>query len=219
MKIETAQIPANEAKPSFPVLGKAELVKGKAYLIRNQAIVGETYTLICPICCNHIHTTPSKKGPHIETCPHCDAKLGYNAKVVTNQTTDSGKNKNTEATPTERVNLMSVKNIQKKQGRLVWGLFGRHSASLQVGENIIGRKDGMDPSDISFADDYMSRRSISIVVEKDANRSGYTFNLKVLRAANPVVVNSHQLQVGDCIFLNYGDTIKLGDTVLTFKEK
>jgi len=219
MKKETAQIPANETIPSFPVLGKAELVKGKAYIIRNQAKVGETYTLICPICSDHIHTTPSKKGVTIETCSHCKATLGYNAKVVANQTVEADTDKDTDATPTEKVHLVSVKNIQKKQGRLVWGLFGRHSASLQVGENIIGRKDELEPSDISFVDDYMSRRSISIAVEKDANRSGYTFNLKVLRAANPVVVNSNQLQVGDSIFLNYGDTIKLGDTVLTFKQK
>jgi FHA domain. len=127
--------------------------------------------------------------------------------------------KNTNSDEVKTAEPIHPKNLLKYQGKLEWGrIFYKKSACLKVGSNIIGRKDYDMPSDISFDDDYMSRRSVSIDVEKDTNRAGYKFKLTVINAANPVFVGSTQLYVGNSIYLNYGDTIKMGNTVMTFKE-
>ena len=197
---------------TLPVLGKPELVRGKAYIIHEKAAVGKEYFIICPVCNSQTHIKPEEKGVHIEVCAKCKAQLGYNASL----SVKSENKEETEERVTEINRVLSHKGNAGNGGRLVWGILGLHSENLSVGKNIIGRNDKDTPSDISIDDAYMSRRSISIDVEK--NLSSYTFKLTVLKAANPVVVNSHELHVGNSIYLNYGDTIKLGNTVLTFKK-
>ena len=195
---------------SVPILGVAQLVKGNAYIVHEKAIVGECYTVICPKCNKQLRLHPDKNGPHIEVCPDCKAQIGYNSKVVVR------KEEGTDDRHTEINRMLLNKDHAGKGGRLVWGFLGRHSANLSVGENTVGRKDTNSPSDISIDDAYMSRRSISIDVEEKSG--AYSFKLTVLKAANPVMVNSNELYIGNSIYLNYGDTIRLGNTVLTFKK-
>ena len=192
------------------VLGSPVLVKGKTYMIKEKALVGKTYAIKCPVCGMQIETTPDKAGSVILHCPNKDSVVGFNAKVGKEQTQTD------EPIPTKpAIKRGLLKNI----GKLEWGgFFSKKSALLHVGTNTIGRADVDEPSEISFHDDYMSRRSITIDVEKDPNRVGYTFKLTVLRASNPVFVGSSSLLVGNSIYLNFGDVIKLGNTVLTFKE-
>jgi len=193
-----------------PILGVAQLVRGNAYIVHEKAIVGKSYTIICPKCNKQLQLCPDKKGPDIEVCPDCKAKVGYNSKIVVK------KENETDDLHTEINRALLNKENVGKGGRLVWGFLGRHSANLSVGENTVGRKDTNSPSDISIDDAYMSRRSISIDVEEKLG--AYSFKLTVLKAANPVMVNSNELYIGNSIYLNYGDTIRLGNTVLTFKK-
>lgn len=80
----------------------------------------------------------------------------------------------------------------------------------------IGRKDDEMPSNISVNDPYMSRQSAKLeTIRKD---NGYTFKFTVVNASNPVFVNDTHLKPGNSIYLNYGDTIKLGKTRFTFRK-
>ncbi len=98
------------------------------------------------------------------------------------------------------------------------GIFGRFKSKsyrLHPGPNTIGRHDKNCPSDVEIFDDcFVSRRSVVIdVAECDA---GYKFKLTVMKAANPVLLNGRRLSSGEVIYLNYGDTIQLGNTRLNF---
>jgi hypothetical protein len=45
------------------------------------------------------------------------------------------------------------------------------------------------------------------------------FRFAVLSAANPVLHNALEMHVGDKIALNYGDSIKLGNTLFRFEKE
>ena len=61
----------------------------------------------------------------------------------------------------------------------------------------------------------MSRRSILIEVAQAPK--GFTYKLTVKKCTNPVLINGKEQEVGNSIYLNYGDTILVGNTTLTFK--
>lgn len=204
----------------YPLLGSPLLVGGKVYRIKEKATVGMTYIIDCPVCREQFKVTPDKEKANIEKCPQCKAVFGYNAqkKGINKQNVSNDEQEPSNNEVKTESSVVPV-NILKHMGKLEWGfLFIRKTAHLHIGQNIIGRKDDEFPSDISFNDDFMSRRSVSIDVEKDSNRTGYKFKLTVLNATNPVFVGSNQLNVGNSIFLNYGDVIKMGNTIITFKE-
>lgn len=84
---------------------------------------------------------------------------------------------------------------------------------LKMGSNVIGRWDPAAQSDINIKDDAtMSRRSVDInVTFNDAE--GYRYELKVLKAANPVYYNQRPVNPQfDRYYLNFGDIIRLGST-------
>ena len=47
---------------------------------------------------------------------------------------------------------------------------------------------------------------------------GYSFKLTVVRATNPVYVNGTQYAVGESVYLNFGDKLKMGSTKLEFTQ-
>lgn len=89
---------------------------------------------------------------------------------------------------------------------------------LKPGVTTIGRKDNDKPSDIMVdGDKFMSRRSVQITVEM--TKSGRCQHLlKVLSAANPVLVNKKVQEVGTEVFLRNGDELKLGNTLFKLKK-
>lgn len=216
VKAKKVETPAKETEEDdvlkYPELGVPKLVQGKVYTIKEKAVVGKTYKVICPVCGKVIKAAPDKEGQVILHCPNKDTSIGYRAKAGkanSDNADDQG------PVPTQSAHAKALKSA----GRLEWGgFFFKKKAKLHVGTNIVGREDAESPSDISFKDEYMSRRSVAIEVQKDSNHSGYNFKLTVLNASNPVYVGSHPLLVGNSIYLNYGDVIKMGNTVLTFKE-
>lgn len=97
------------------------------------------------------------------------------------------------------------------------GLLGKKTYRLHLGQNTIGRYDPNLACDIEIKNDnYMSRRSVVIDVIQTEN--GYQFKMKVLNAANPVLHNNKPLVVGECPYLNYGDSITLGNTTFNFEK-
>ncbi len=108
-------------------------------------------------------------------------------------------------------------DIHTSRGELVQvtGFFSKNKRfELRNGHNIIGRAG----SDLNFPKDpTMSRRSVDIEVVQ--NEIGYVFRFAVLSAANPVLHNALEMHVGDKIALNYGDSIKLGNTLFRFEKE
>ena len=191
----------------YPLLTPLQTIKDGLYKAMTTAVVGQTYTIVCPRCGQENNFTAEKEGAAVVRCSKCKAAFGYNAGE-----------KKTETVPSQ-TKVIHLGRTQNSVGKLEWRrLMMTRSASLHIGTNIIGRKDDEYPSEISFDDAYMSRQSIAIDVQPNIKGVGYTFKLTVQKAANPILVGGSQLMVGNSIYLNYGDTIKLGNTTLTFKE-
>lgn len=101
--------------------------------------------------------------------------------------------------------------------KLVSGQFlGRKEYVLSKGMHYVGRIDNGNPSDFGIKDKYASCRSVRI----DVNENGGTliYRLTVEHATNPVYHNSRELTVGDIIYLTYGDTLKLGKTLIKVQK-
>lgn len=96
-------------------------------------------------------------------------------------------------------------------------IFFKKDIPLRVGVNVIGRTDKQTPSDIQLDDQYVSRRSVEIEVEV-GEKGGFFFRFRVVKSTNPVLVNSHRIEPGSEILLNYGDIITLGRTKLRFDK-
>lgn len=88
---------------------------------------------------------------------------------------------------------------------------------LQIGRNTVGRKAASSTATIQIdsTDKYLSRSHIVIEVTRLHNGSIHT-TLSNDRNKNPTYVGSQQVMPSDRIVLNNGDTIKMGQTTLTF---
>ena len=209
----------------IPVLGKAfetERFKG-VYAIKEKAVVGRLYQMECPVCNKVLLLKAKEAKPWIEHCKHCGTKIFIQgratepAKPKVEQPQLEKKLEQSSEKPNITDKVRTSKNVQTS-GKLVWGnMFRRKSCLLHEGENYIGRCDNSCPSDVSINDDYVSRRSILIEVEKSSQGKGYTYKLTVKKCTNPVLINGKAQEVGNGIFLNFGDTIRVGNTILTFK--
>lgn len=82
----------------------------------------------------------------------------------------------------------------------------------------IGRSDSSQPSDISITgDDSVSRRCA--VIETTMDQSGAVFLLKVVKTRNPIFINGRKMANGESIQLQFGDTITMGKTSMTFSNR
>lgn len=170
---------------------------------RGDFIVNKPARIQCAFGCGYIHSeTPQRKGTNLFLCPQCKGKTSYEARDVT-------------------VKRLSGE-FQPFRGKLTMlrrGWFNKEFR-LNAGSNIVGRYDSnpSGTSDIAISDDpSMSRRSIDIRVEH-TDMNGYMFQLRVLRATNPVLVNHEPLMPGESFALNFGDSIILGKTQFRFDK-
>lgn len=158
----------------------------------------------CAFGCGYVHEeVPSQIGQNIFLCPNCKGRTIYQARGKTV--------------------LFTKNDYQPFRGKLILlrRTWFNKEFHLNPGSNVVGRydSDAAGNSDIAISDDpSMSRRSIDIHVTHN-DISGYTFQLHVLRATNPVLVNHEPLIVGTKGFaLNFGDSIILGKTKFRFDK-
>lgn len=213
----------NISPVNIPVLKTAvESAKVKGvYIMQDKAVVGRIYQMVCPKCHKILTVKAKEAKPFVQTCSFCNTKTVITGCAAPKQNlsqpseTRIAQTETEEAhAPTEKVK-MHGKAVQTT-ARLVWGGFMRRkSYILREGANYIGRHDNEIPSDVNIEDDYVSRRSILIEVAQAPK--GFTYKLTVKKCTNPVLINGKEQAVGNSIYLNYGDTILLGNTTLTFK--
>lgn len=195
-------------KASHPFLGKAELTDGGLYLVKERADIDKIYTIQCPKCNKALLIKAPAAKAYKATCKVCSTPIYYKGReeIVVNE--------EKKTSITEKY----VGSYSKTNAKLVWGgIFNRKSFCINsVREYSIGRTDDIERSDISINDEYASRRSAVIKVIPKAGSCMYQFTVK--KASNPVLVNGKALESGESIYLNYGDTILMGETTLTFSQ-
>lgn len=102
--------------------------------------------------------------------------------------------------------------------KLVVGNFlGKQEHILTKGVHYVGRVDDVNISDFSIKDKYASSKSVRINVNDEGGNIVY--RMTVERALNPVYHNSRELTIGDVVYLTYGDTIKLGKTLIKVQKE
>ncbi len=103
-------------------------------------------------------------------------------------------------------------NLELVLGRFI----GKKKYPLYKGIHYIGREDDENKSDFEITDKYASGRSLRIDVNE--NGGSLVYKMTVERATNPVYHNNKELKVGDVVYLTYGDTIKLGKTLVKVQK-
>ncbi len=194
----------------YPLLGEPRLMfeGDNVYVVNESAEIGKTYSFICPRCHTHFISQTLTDEVQKTKCPDCETYICYSTK-------------GRAGIPVRmRTQVITNNPIATQSGILVWteGESVRNY-SLKQGSTIIGRRDDKEPSDISINDITASRRSVRIEVTKGEQTGRHIFKLVVLRTTNAVYVNHNALYTNSSIYLNYGDTIKIGETVFTLMAK
>ena len=193
-------------KMKYPLLGEAQqMFEGdNIYVVHERAIVGKVYSFICPRC-HSVFISKTVNDDVVKVkCPECDTYICFSSQGERQDYT------------IRRTQIINGNESSTLEGVLVWSNNGHvESKVLMPGETTIGRKSNDVPSDIGLDDGTASRRSVKIVVTRGEQTGKYIFKLVVLRTTNAVYVNQNALYNNSEIYLNYGDTIKLGETTLT----
>ena len=222
-------------KQPRPTLGVPQLTD-KGYVVKNLALIGVIYKITCPKCGHTLLIKANMAKLHRVICKECNTIIyfiGKEHKSKPNEAKPSAEpvqkagydgkgpkeaikvNKQKEKT----IEVEGTKKFAKPDARLEWGSFiNKHHYNIQrLGEHYIGRKDDEVRSDAVINDEYVSRRSFSIEpIPKSRNECAYKLTVK--NATNPVLVNGKAFEIGESTFLNYGDTILVGNTTLIFKQ-
>lgn len=167
----------------------------------------EPASVSCAFGCGYVHqTVPEKVGENIFMCPTCKGKTRYNVRDKT-----------------VMVQNDIIGDRKPFRGKLLLLRTGWYNKEfkLRTGSNIIGRYDSSSAgaiADIAIKDDpSMSRRSVDINVSYD-DMGGFRFDLTVLKATNPVLINHLPVGMGESVSLNYGDSIIMGKTQFRFDK-
>ena len=106
---------------------------------------------------------------------------------------------------------------KREKMKLVLGRFlGKKEYELTKGIHYVGRFDTDNNSDFAIKDKFASSRSIRIDVNE--NGGSLVYRMTIERAMNPVYHNNRELTVGDIVYLTYGDTLKLGKTLIKIEK-
>lgn len=226
------------------VLG-TPIEKDGTYYIEAAAKQNKLCGWVCPKCQKPVVICPPLAGKMWVTCRACATKtlINVNPDVSVTVVSDS-EPVSQEPTPTpppapvkepttkpettqvppvpeasENVIAFEIPSRGPSDGELSWGnIFRRKRHILTEGTTVIGRNDPETHSDLEFDDGRMSRRSVSICVERKAE-GGFTYKLTVLKSGNPVLVDNKTIPVGKSVMLEKRNTITMGRTVINFKEK
>lgn len=199
-----------------PILGAPVRVDGGAYVVKNLAFVDKIYTVVCPKCQKPLLIKAPSAKTFKANCKTCGTSVYYRGKEQPRQQSASQETKLQER-DADKPN--PTYKYGRPEARLEWGGFlsRKHYNIQRSGKHYIGRDDDELRSDISIQDEYVSRRSVLIeAIPKGGNECLYKLTVK--SASNPVLINGQAKDVGESIYLNYGDTILVGNTTLTFKR-
>ena len=205
----TSPEPKQEEKDEadVPVLGKAELSNRGIYVVKEAGIAGVKSKFACPDCGEWVMVNSPKAGKFYAKCTHC----GTPTAIKVEEQGEQGKAQVNEKKRTRN----AAPDREMDRGQLVWGgFFSRKRHELRNGSTVVGRNDPEEPSDLMFDDPTMSCRSVLLEVDgKDGS-----CKLSVLRATNPVYVNAVNYPEGSSIYLNFGDTLKMGRTTIVYNK-
>lgn len=109
-----------------------------------------------------------------------------------------------------------VKKAQWAMKLVVGNYLTKKEYYLTTGVHYIGRIDDINKSNFEIKDKFASSRSLRIDV--NSNGGNLIYKLTVERASNPVYHNSRRLNIGEVAYLNYGDTLKLGKTIIKIQK-
>lgn len=188
----------------YPLLGDPQKMfeDDNVYVVSERAEPGKIYNFVCPHCHRHFVSQATSEDVQKVKCPDCETYICYSTK-------------GREGIPTRMRTQVITKTISPTpSGVLVWKEDDRSCRyPLKSGSLVIGRKDNTEPSDISLNDVTASRQSVRIDVTKGTQTGRHIFKLTVLRTTNAVYVNHNALFTKSSVYLNHGDTIKVGETV------
>lgn len=196
--------PATAAKPDNSAKERIA-IEGKYY-------VNERYHLECPHCGReNITFNAEKTGTFHMSCPVCKGPWAITVKQPPVKTVIVGQ---PGSGMTEIVSVAggpcTARLVHKHR-------FGKNEEWPVTKKCvIIGRADALSHSDIEINDPYISRQSVELVVR--SGPSGNTFQLRVLKTTNPVLVNNKPLTPGTPLYLDFGDILQLGKTLLVLEK-
>jgi len=193
------------AAPQIPMVGTPEKTEKGIYLLKTALHIGKKVAYTCPTCGKHVVLMPKTTGAMAAACPACATRTAF--RVVDPSPQPAA---DVPKSITKRNNPIEVA-INNQKVELVWGsLFCRKKAVLKEGINWVGRKEPANPSDIMIDDPAVSAHSFSI----EKNSQNGTCKLYVQHATNPVKINGVECKEGCTVYLNFGDKILTGKTVL-----
>lgn len=179
-------------------------------------------TCVCPHCKQTIRINrPEKPGRYKYSCTACGKPFAISFKPEKTADEEETAQEKQEETHVSR------KVEDRDRYRTIGGLVEKRSGlfkkgrvfPLAEGRQTIGRSSERLPSDIMFDDPCMSRRSVEVNVERHNDAAGqcFVYVMTVKRQKNPVTHNGESIGNGEEIVLHIGDTIQLGQTVLTLR--
>ena len=194
-------------RENYPLLGEPKLMfeGDNIYVVHERAEVGKMYSFICPHCHTPFASCTYDDDVMKARCPECNTYIYFSSR-------------GSEGIPSQRRTRVITEDSRQfaSSGILSWSEKAlKRTFPLTEGSFIIGRMDATEPSDIAINDDMASRRSVMITVTKGEASRRYTIKLTVLRTTNAVYVNNNALYSKSSIYLNYGDTFKIGETLFT----
>jgi len=212
------QQPVQEGKKRVPLLTDLTPLKdGTVFAVKPAVAVGKTYALKCPKCGKPVVFALPKSGVQGVKCKKCDTLFYTKGKEVAPEAGDTKKEEPEQKEKNKTTRISNKKKTNSSPGVLSWGnILRRKKVILHEGVYVLGRADDECHSDIEFKDPKMSRRSVRIEVKLKEN--GFFFKLTVEKATNPVLINNKPLGENECVYLNYGDAIQLGATVINFSK-
>lgn len=213
------KLPSNDGiypmKCPNPVCANPIKITVKDGQVAEVSAADPTIVILDTPCCHQKFSYKLKgDGNHKATCPYHDC----NHKLTV--TEHGGKVIDVKIEGTQIIDNIFFDKAQLSIVRFhnLLGSIGKKVFPLLPGKNTVGRADASYPSTISIeGDKYMSRRSIEIEVTLQESK-GYLYKMTILNAANPVLHNNQPLMVGETVYLNYGDRIRLGRTTFNFEK-
>lgn len=184
----------------------------------------KTAAVTCPKCGKKFGVLVPQQKPILRVkCPGCqhDMNINFGTPKPIRAATPEAQAAKPESVTQQVDNKTRTITREGCNGRLVQlrGLFRKNIVhSLVTGENTIGRCDSAQPSQIMVrGDGSISRRSVSIQVKPQGD--GKVYLLRVLKSANPVLLQGRVLAQGEEAYLNFGDIIQLGRTKFRFEKE